>query len=91
MIENGERVFSEADVGTDDILVSLPGALVPRGTIVGLQPIKSSINGDLLKEALQKLLNRWWRVYPLIPLIFFGQNNSPLGVGWGGGVYPQFR
>ena len=30
MIENGERVFSEADVGTDDILVSLPGALVPR-------------------------------------------------------------
>ena len=57
MIENGERVFSGADVGTDDILVSLPGALVPRGTIVGLQPIKSSINGDLLKEALQKLLN----------------------------------
>ena len=48
MIENGERVFSGADVGTDDILVSLPGALVPRGTIVGLQPIKSSINGDLL-------------------------------------------
>ena len=48
MIENGERVFSEADVGTDDILVSLPGALVPRGTIVGLRPIKSSINGDLL-------------------------------------------
>ena len=30
MIENGERVFSGADVGTDDILVSLPGALVPR-------------------------------------------------------------
>ena len=47
MIENGERVFSGADVGTDDILVSLPGALVPRGTTVGLQPIKSSINRDL--------------------------------------------
>ena len=57
MIENGERVFSGADVGTDDILVSLPRGLVPRGTTVGLQPIKSSINGDLLKEALQKLLN----------------------------------
>ena len=44
MIENGERVFSGADVGTDDILVSLPGALVPRGTTVGLQLIKSSMN-----------------------------------------------
>ena len=66
MIENGERVFSEADVGTDDILVSLPGALVPRGTTVGLQPIKSSINRDLLKGARQKLLSRFF------PLSYFG-------------------
>ena len=61
MIENGERVFSGADVGTDDILVSLPGALVPRGTIVGLQPIKSSINRDFL-GARQKLLSG---IFPL--------------------------